>query len=254
VSYSRRINRPQPWLLNNTPSYIDPYNIFMGSPYLIPEYTDAFEINFRTLIKKFTFSVQTYYKYTTNSFTALRLMDDKGIMYHKLTNAESNQASGAEFGVDVNIAKWWQINSGANIYNYTLKTLVSNSTKTQSVNTWDARLVNSFNLKWGTRIQAVAYYRAPSVDAMGEVTDYMAYNIAISQSFMKGKATVSLSGQNLLPVDFTYSVKTNRFDNKYIIGVEGPTVMLNITYNFNNFQNKQRGRRDDLEFKGGGSF
>jgi iron complex outermembrane receptor protein len=36
LSYSRRINRPQPWLLNNTRSYVDPYNVFVGSPYLKP--------------------------------------------------------------------------------------------------------------------------------------------------------------------------------------------------------------------------
>lgn len=254
ASYSRRINRPQPWLLNNTPSYVDPMNIFMGSPYLKPEYTDAFELNYRAVVKKFTFSVQTYYRYTTNSFNALRVMNDEGIMYHRLVNAKNNKAYGAELGMDINLFKWWQINSGANIYNYQLTTLVSNSDKVQKVNTWDARLVSNFTLKWGTRIQAIGYYRAPSVDAMGEVTDYFAANLAISQSFLKGKANVSLSGQNLIPNDFTYSVKTDKFDNKYVIGVEGPTVMVNLSYNFNNFQNKQRGRRDDLEFKGGGAF
>jgi hypothetical protein len=30
--------------------------------------------------------------------------------------------------------------------------------------------------------------------------------------------------------------------------------MISLSYNFNNFMNKKRGRNDDLEFKGGGSF
>jgi outer membrane receptor protein involved in Fe transport len=219
ASYSRRINRPQPWLLNNTPSYVDPMNIFMGSPYLKPEYTDAFELNYRAIVKKFTFSVQTYYRLTTNSFTALRDMNDDGIMYHRLVNAKNNKACGAELGVDVILFKWWQISSGANLYNYQLKTLVSNTDKVQKVNTMDARLVSNFSLKWGTRIQAIGYYRAPSVDAMGEITDFFIANLAISQPVLKGKGNISVSGQNLLPRDFVYSVKTNKFDNKYTMKV-----------------------------------
>lgn len=255
LSYSRRINRPQPWLLNNTPSYVDPNNIFKGSPYLKPEYTDAFEFNYRTIIKQFTVSTQTYFRNTTNLFTALRLLQPNGIMYHQLTNAKSQQAYGVELGLDVNLFKWWTINSGANIYHYTLHTLVTTDTKTQSVNTWDARLVSNFNMKWGTRIQAIGYYRAPNVDAQGKASGFYTSNLAISQSLMKGKVNLGVSAQNILnSIDFDYTVKSNTFNNNYNIIAEGPIVMVNFSYTFNNFQYKNRGRADDTVFKGGGAF
>jgi outer membrane receptor protein involved in Fe transport len=255
VSYSRRINRPQPWLLNNTPGYVDPYNIFMGSPYLKPEYTDAYELNYRTIQGIFTVSIQTYYRNTTNSFTALRLMQDDGIMIHQLINAENQQSYGVELGIDVKVAKWWQVSTNTNVYNYTLSALVSDEEKSQRVNTWDARLVNSFNLKWGTSIQSVLYYRAPSVDAQGKFGGFYTTNLAISQPLLKGKATIGLSAQNLLnSIDFNYSVAGYNFDNNYHIIGEGPEFMVNFTYNFNNFQNRNRGRNDDTQFKGGGAF
>ncbi len=106
----------------------------------------------------------------------------------------------------------------------------------------------------GTRIQAAAHYRAPGVDAMGESSGNYFLSLALGQSLMKGKMDINLSGQNLFPRPFTYTVKTADFDNKYTIGFEGPSLTLNLTYNFNNFQNKQRGRSDDLQFKGSGGF
>ena len=254
ASYSRRINRPLPWLLNKTPRFIDTRNIFLGSPYLVPEYTDAFELNYRRVQSKASYWTQLYYRNTSNSFIAIRSMNEEGSVIHQLANAKNQQAYGAEFGSDIKIFKWWQVNPNLNVYNYKLTTSIDNLDKVQKVVTWDARLTSSFNLKKGTRIQAAAYYRAPGVDAMGKSSGNYFMSLAVGQSLMKGKMDINLSGQNLFPRPFTYTVKTADFDNKYTIGFEGPSLTLNLTYNFNNFQNKQRGRSDDLQFKGSGGF
>ena len=176
-------------------------------------------------------------------------------MFHQLTNSKSQVAFGEELGLDVNLFKWWQINTGANIYHYNLTTVLNSSEKTNKVNTWDARFVNNFSMKWGTRIQTISYYRAPAMDAMGEATGFFITNIAVSQSLVKNQANIGLSVQNLFNSQkFVYSVHSSTFDNHYRIQSEGPIVMLNFTYNFNNFQHKNRGRADDIEFKGGGGF
>jgi outer membrane receptor protein involved in Fe transport len=255
LSYSRRINRPQPWLLNNTPSYIDPYNIFMGSPYLKPEYTDAYEFNYRVVFQKVTISSQSYVRYTTNLFNSLRLMQDNGTMIHLLTNSKDQLAYGDEFGIDFNINKWWQISTGTNLYHYSLNTLVNSSNVKNEVNTWDARLISNFNLKWGTRIQAIGYMTGKNKDAMGTNGGFYTVNLAINQSIMKGKANIGLSARNLLnSIKFDYSTKSNAFNNTYNIQSEGPVLMVNFSYSFNNFTDKNRGRADDTSFKSAGGF
>ena len=167
LSYSRRINRPQPWLLNKTPGYIDPYNIFKGSPELEPEFTDAFELNYRVIVKILTLSVQTYYRNTTNSFDTKRTLGSDGIMVHELINANRQQSYGAELGLDFKLTKWWQLSTGTNLYHYTLETQTG-SASSRSANSFDARLISNFSLKWGSRIQAVGYVRGPGIDAQGE--------------------------------------------------------------------------------------
>ncbi|MFN8256514.1 MAG: TonB-dependent receptor [Bacteroidales bacterium] len=255
LSYGRRINRPQPWLLNTTPFYVDPNNIFMGNPNLKFEYVDAFEFNYRVGLKKVSLSTQTYLRNTTNAFTALRLMDENGIMTHLLVNAENQLSVGLEQNVDIELFKWWKLSANVNVYNYKLRTLISNSEKTQQVNTWDGRLVSGFNFKTSTRVQATAYYRAKGVDAMGETSGIYTINLAVNQGFLKGKLNLGITGQNLFnTLKFDYTVKTEQFDNCYSITEEGPIVLFNLSYNFNNFQQKNRGRNDDIDFKGGGGF
>jgi outer membrane receptor protein involved in Fe transport len=255
LSYSRRINRPMPFLLNNIPQYVDPNNIFMGSPYMKPEFTDAYEFNYRVVLSKITVSAQSYYRNTTNVFAAIRTMNDEGIMIHQLTNAGEQIAFGEELGLDFKLAKWWQISTGANIYHYKLNTLVNSSNRNSEVNTWDARVVSNVNLKWGTRIQTVGYYRAPSVDANGDISGFYVVNLAINQPIMKGKGSVGISARNLLnSIKLNIDFDSQTFNNSYSVRGEGPVIMLNFSYRFNNFQNKNRGRVDDTSFKGGGAF
>lgn len=255
LSYSRRINRPMPFLLNDIPQYVDPNNIFMGSPYMKPEFTDAYEFNYRVVLSKVTISAQSYYRNTTNVFTPIRTMRNDGIMIHQLTNANQQVAFGEEIGLDFKIAKWWQLSTGANIYHFKLNTLVNSTENEKETNTWDARVVSNFNLKWGTRIQAVGYYRAASVDANGDVSGFYVANLAVNQPIMKGKGSVGVSVRNIFDsVKLNINFDSPTFDNKYSVRGEGPVVMLNFSYRFNNFQNKNRGRADDASFKGGGAF
>lgn len=255
LSYSRRINRPMPFLLNDIPQYVDANNIFMGSPFMKPEFTDAYEFNYRVVLSKVTISAQSYYRNTSHVFAAIRTMNAEGKMVHQYTNADKQIAYGEEIGVDFKLAKWWQISTGANIYHYKLSALVNSSERNNEVNTWDARVVSNFNLKWGTRIQTVGYYRAPSVDANGDISGFYVVNLAVNQPIMKGKGSIGISARNLLnSVKLNIDFASSSYVNNYSVRGEGPVVMLNFSYRFNNFQNKNRGRADDADFKGGGAF
>jgi outer membrane receptor protein involved in Fe transport len=255
LSYSRRINRPQPWLLNKTPGYIDPYNTFQGSPELEPEFTDAFELNYRMSFKIMSLNAQTYFRNTSNSFSTRRTLGEDGIMVHELINADNQQSYGMELGLDFNLTKWWQLSTGGNFYHYTLDADASSTSTSRKANSFDARLISNFTLKCGTRIQAVGYVRGPNLDVNGEAEGFYTVNLAVNQSIMKGKLNLGLSAQNLFDsIKFDYSASSSNYDNTYAIATEGLALMFTASYTFNNFQNKQRGRADDASFKGGGAF
>ena len=86
------------------------------------------------MYKIMTLSTQTYYRYTTNSFNSLRIMNNDGIMTHQLINSDNQTAYGIEMGLDLNLNKWWQINSGGNFYRYNIESYVNNSNTNNKAN------------------------------------------------------------------------------------------------------------------------
>ncbi len=255
LSYSRRINRPQPWLLNKTPGYIDPYNIFQGSPALEPEFTDAFELNYRLTHKIMSFSAQTYFRNTTNSFSIRRTLQENGIMIHEFINANNQQSYGVESGMDFNFTKWWQLSTNGSLYHYTLEAQTGSGETSRSSNSWDARLITNFSLKWGTKLQAVFYTRGPQIDPQGKNSGFYTVNLGVNQPLMKGKVNLGISAENIFnSIKFDYIAAGENYNNKYAIASEGMVLRFTASYTFNNFQNKQRGRTDNASFKGGGAF
>jgi len=255
ASYSRRIRRPQPYVLNTIPRFVDENNIFIGNTRLTPEYTDGFELNYMLPVGKASLSAQTYYRRTSNPMTTVRYLGSDGKMYHQLTNGKYQQAFGIELGANLKVLSWWSMNANADLYHYELNTDVLQENKMRSNNTWEIRWINNFNLKTGTSLQSVAYYRGPNVDAGGKIDGFYTVNLSAGQSFFKGKLNVTLRADNVFSsVKFGYHAEGQGYNNDYYIANEGASFTVNVAYKLNNFKSKKAGRADDTEFKGGGMF
>jgi outer membrane receptor protein involved in Fe transport len=255
ASYSRRIKRPQPYVLNTVPRYIDANNIFIGNTALTPEFTDGFELNYMAPVGKSNLSVQTYYKRTSSPMTTIRYLGEDGKMYHQLTNGKYQQSYGVELNANINLLTWWSVNANGNFYNYKINSEVKQSDVELTTNTWDAHLVNNLKFEKGTSLQAVVYYRAPGVDAAGKTDGFYIVNLSANQSFLKGSLNLTLKADNIFnSVKFKYHTDGDGFNNDYFLTNEGASFSVNISYKFNNFKSKKQGRADDTEFKGGGGF
>ncbi|NJO88233.1 MAG: TonB-dependent receptor [Chloroflexia bacterium] len=254
ASYSRRISRPSPWLLNNNPRYFDANNIFYGSPDLLPQFTDSYELNYRKPFKKVFVSVQTYYRYTTNGFTQERKpIEGTNKFEHKLINNNNEQAMGAELMNSIEVTKWLKVNVGGNVFHRTEEGIVDEIEQTVSNFSWNAFTNVNFNLKHETRLQLTAYYSAPENDLYGERTPIYVFNLGANKTFLKGKLTAGISARDVFnTLKFDYSTGDVLGKSDYTIEPEGPIVSLNLSYRINNFKNKQLGKQDDNEFNGSG--
>jgi len=254
-SYSRRINRPQPRILNKTPEYVDPYNVFMGNPNLEPEFTDAYELNYNLAFKKMSVSLLTYYRNTTNSFSNNRVLQPDGVLVHEIINADNQRSYGAEIGFNFKLTKKWQLNTNTNLYHYSMEANLSSGQTSRSNNLIDTRIMTSYSFKQGTKVQATAYVRSSEVDFQGKSQGFYTVNLAANQPVMKGKINLGISAENIFnSIHYTYKASGPNYINNYDISVEGMVVRFTASYSFNNFKNKQRGRADDASFKGGGAF
>ena len=92
VSYSRRLDRPQPFMLNPINDSNDPLNQFVGNPELKPQYTHS--INMETSWNRPFGSVRVapYYRRSTDVWDQLREVDAQGVArvtFHNLTSSET---------------------------------------------------------------------------------------------------------------------------------------------------------------------
>ena len=251
LSYSRRIRRPNSWVLNNYPKYIDEHNIFLGNPDVTPEFSNSYEFSYRKIFEKVSLSAQAYYRNTIDAFTEYRTLNEDGIVEHRLNNMDNRVSYGLELMTNIDITKWWSIMAAADLYHYKADGIISDVSVTKETNTVDARCISNFTLKWGTRIQFINYYGAPVADLEGDRDYLYVANIGVSQQFLDNKASVSLSIQDIFnTLDIDYTISDANYKTNFTIEPE-QTVMLSFTYRINNFAERKNIQNDD-EYSGGG--
>lgn len=252
-SYSRRVRRPDSWILNNNPRWMDPNNVFYGSPSLLAEYADSYEMGYRKMFKKLSVNAQLYYRNTDNAFAVKRYVADSEnlIVHHKQTNASRTEAMGLELSANLNLYKWCQLNLGGNIYNYDIEGEVGGVAVDNSNATWDSHFSTRFTLNKDTRIQFNGYYSAKSVDLSGKRDDFIVLNLSASKEL--GPLTVSLNANDFIgSMKFNYFTDTSFEKTSYMVDPQSPVIMLNLSYKFNNYRYKNRNAGGNDDFRGGG--
>ena len=81
ASYSRRIKRPRSWWFEPFVTWESPYEVRSGNPNLLPEYINAFELNYIKPIKKNTFfSIEGYFRKYTEVTKRIKTVYTPGVL------------------------------------------------------------------------------------------------------------------------------------------------------------------------------
>ncbi|WP_309627779.1 TonB-dependent receptor domain-containing protein [Brevundimonas sp.] len=95
ASYSRRIQRPSPGLLNPFTTDQDPLNRRSGNPDLVPQETDAFEVMWQMRSGQTFYQATAYFRDTRKAFTDL-VTDAGGFLLTRPENLGSRRDTGLE--------------------------------------------------------------------------------------------------------------------------------------------------------------
>ncbi|MGM0498488.1 MAG: TonB-dependent receptor domain-containing protein [Bacteroidota bacterium] len=256
LSYSRRIRRPRSWYLDPFPRQPDQYSKRIGNPDLKPEYTDSYELGYKKSFNKSFFSIESYYRRTTDEIDRIRTRGENEEMLRTFENLDTETSYGFESMINTSLYKWWDLNANARLYRYTIEGNVTGEDVSAKSNNWNARLTNTFKLPTSTRIQLMAGYRGPSATAQGEREGFLMSSAAIKQSMLDKKLNVTLSVRDLFQTMKHERTSTgddfreyNRFER------ESPIFRLSLSYSFNNYKDKKRGvNGEDEDFEGRGEF
>ncbi|MCH7764329.1 MAG: TonB-dependent receptor [Candidatus Marinimicrobia bacterium] len=260
--YSKRVNRPRRRTINPFPrDFFDTALIRTGNPYLKPEFSDVFELNFSHFSRKLTLNSGLYYKRTTDM---IRWWDSDFIVVKDTTyevrtsdNAGNAESHGIEFMV-----------------NYRPLPLLNMMV---TLTTWNSRIFGSeeadlngttkgyfaFGLATLTipriaRVELSGRYRGPMKITDGNIYSNFAADLSIQKGFIDNRLNLTLKISDVFD-SRQFSIHTERdvtneltqVTSLHILDAERHrqprTIHLVLSYNFGKLEQRKRwgkGKRD----------
>ncbi len=240
ASYSKRINRPRGWHLEPFITRTDAYNVRQGNPNLKPEYVNSFELGFQFPFRKNLLSVETYYRNTINVIERIKSVYAPNIMLHTSENVGSSNSQGLELMFNLREIKWWEINLTGNIYRYEVDANINEEQYHRISNNWNIRFNNTFRFGENTRVQFSSHYSSPSVTSQGTTEGRTSSNLGIRQEFLERRLSATLQINDIFGSSVRESTSTGSgFYSYNRSSRNAPTVILTLSYNFNNFRQQR---------------
>ena len=250
ASYTRRIERPRGWELEPFETWMDAYNVRIGNPSLSPEYIDSYEFGVQTYLSNILLSTEAYYHKTNNKTERVRSVYGDNITLHSVENIGTDYALGTELLLNLDVAKSWNTNLLGNLYNYRVKGKLYGEPFFRESFSWRTRMSNTIKIGSSTQIQLDGNYQSPTVSSQGRREGFFTTNAAIKYEFLKRQLSATLQVRDIFSTSkHEYTSEGAGFYSYNYSTRESPVVMLNIRYNFNNYDpDRQRdGNRESME-------
>ncbi len=234
VSYSRRIQRPNYWPLAPFRTYEDSYSYAEGNENLMPSYSNSFELNYKKSWNKDFIGLELFAHQTSDVIQEYYRLESDYVSVSSKDNIGKSLSIGCGLMGGADLSSWWNINLSISMYHYRLDVDYENQNSKEEHLKIDSRLNNiitlpkNFTFKWDLK------YKSPYVSAQSEREAYVFSNMALKKTMKDDRWQILLSVKNVFnSIKYKYTTKGNNF-----IFVdyyrEKPSVMLKLTYNFDN--------------------
>ncbi len=250
TSYTRRINRPRGWYLEPFETWSDANTVRIGNPALKPEYIDSYELSGQTIIGKASLSSELYYRIENNKIEGIRSVYADNITLRTYDNVGKDYSLGAEFLLNFDLVKNWNLNLMGNLYNYKIEGVLYDEPFSRESFNWRTRMSNVIKIGKTFQLQLNAAYYSPSVSAQGKREGFFRSDLAVKKELFDKQIALTLQIRDLVnTANHEFISEGPDFYSYNYFTRESPMVMLNIRFTFNNFkQERNRGGGDEGGF------
>lgn len=258
ASYSRRIDRPDPWYLRPIEVWYDDHTVSMGNPELKPSYANSWEVGCELPIGANSLSAEAYYRTTSDMFEWIttRYQGDTTALLQTAENVGRDRSIGCEVTANVSPFKWFTVYLTGDVYDYREYVALVGSDSVRRTLTWSSSANLTFRPTTSTQVQLNGYYSGPSVTATSTSDGWLGANLAVKQSLFDRALSVTLRLSNLLGSRIQHwNSDGPGFLTRSSYKTEGQTLSLALSYNFNNFKfdpKMRAGEGVEQEGAGGG--
>ncbi len=241
AGYSRRVYRPRLWDLNPFFNIRNTFQIRVGNPELLPEFTDSYELSGIYTLGKTFLNVSIYRRNTTDVIERVSIFEDN-VNTTTPVNVGSNNTTGLEINTKYSPIAMWTINGDFNFNYFKRQGALEGNSFDFDANRWSTKINNKFKLPWAIDFEITGHYRSQYETVQGKVNDVIFANLGARKKIMKGKGVINLSIRDV----FASRVRENIADQEeffvYNRQFRSRFVVLGFSYGF--------GKGEAMEFSG----
>jgi outer membrane receptor protein involved in Fe transport len=253
LSYSRRVERPRGRQLNPFVDYSDPFNLRRGNPYLLPEFSGAYELGYTHILKKgSTATANLFFRDKSNLITWYSTVDTNGIR----TTTHENLNSGEDYGLDFNFRgrlgnKGGFMSFGGNAFYSQVNGEINGVGWVNSGFGFGLNSMVSTPLWENASLQIMANYRGRRIMAQGIGRPMYFVGGGFKQSFLSDRLNLSINCRDIFnTMGWNYETVGPNFYTEGQFRWMSRVVEVGLTYNFGEVQ--RRRRQMDRDARGGG--
>lgn len=248
LNYTRRLRRPWGGQLNSFRDTRDATTVSFGNPYLTPEFSNSFSLNYLKQWNDHSLLVSAYYRPTTDVIQRISYKNQEdGLFYQTSMNVAKSVSTGLEMTVKNKLWHILDLTTSANAYYYRLngfsydidgQTVTGNSDHNF---TWNARMTASLMLPYDISIQTTGRYTARQVITQGYRKANYSIDFGARKNFFNKLFTLSVNCRDLLDSRrFETFTSGPNFTRHQINRRGGRRVSMTLTWNFGNMKQKKR--------------
>nr|WP_315815344.1 outer membrane beta-barrel family protein [Paraflavitalea speifideiaquila] len=239
--YNRRVDRPNEVDIRIFPKYDDAGIIKVGNPALRPQFTNTFELGYRTSWHQGYFFSSAYHKRMKATITRIgSVVPGSNLIYNIFQNAGNSSSSGVELMISQNLTPALTMSLNANGYKNIIDAFtVVNKYPVENTFHADREDILSGNIKLNAQwrlprqleIQLLAVYHAPDLVPQGKTFARFSIDGGIKKTIQKGKGELFLNATDIAnTLNTKKEIKGNGF--RYISTDYYETQVFRIGYGF----------------------
>jgi len=205
--YNRRVDRPNEVDIRIFPKYDDAEIIKVGNPALRPQFTNSYELGYKTNLKKGYFYSALYHRSTQGTITRIATQVPQGtLIYTVFQNAGHSSNTGVEIVFKHDFSKVVSFNTNVNVYENMIDAFtVENKYPVASIYTATKEKIISGNIKLNgifhlprqTDIQVTSIYLAPDIIPQGKIGTRFSVDMGIKKQIQKSKGELFFNASDI---------------------------------------------------------
>jgi outer membrane receptor protein involved in Fe transport len=201
--YNRRVDRPNEVDIRIFPKYDDAEIIKVGNPNLSPQFTNSFELGYKTNIKRGYFYSALYHRFTDGTINRISsIIPGSPLIYAIFQNAGRSYNSGVEMVLSQEISQAFSFNVNGNIYRnhinaFTVQNLYPTpntfTAKQQQLISGTAKVNALTHFRNKIDFQVSAVYLAPDLIPQGKIGTRFSLDAGLKKTLAKGEIFLNAS-------------------------------------------------------------